>query len=466
MHYHSARSEEFVTMKKYFHLIIFILGIVLFPGQASAQVDFNKTPEDDLGNNEDEFQVYFFEGLKQSAIENYDRAVVAYQKCLQLDDTKPVVYFELGKNYKHLKNYGAAEEALKKAVDMDPSNEWFMGELYEAYLQQGNTKKAIKTVEQLAEQHPKYNDDLAALYVRFKEYKDALKLLDKLDKKQGITPERDRLRNKIYEATGQKEKQIENLEDRVADNPDDEENYLKLIYHYSENNETEKAFETAKKLLETHPESQIVHLALYKFYLNDDKPEKAVESMKVVIQSPQINPKSKLMVLSDFVKFVDSHPVYEEDLVEATAILSDNESPETFNELAQYYLKKGNKEKALKYFEEGYKRDQNNFTVLKNVLLLQIDMKAFEKARANAEEALTRYPAQPILYLIHGVALNELKQGEEASETLEIGLDFIIDNSKIEQDFYKQLSIAYTLMNNTSKAKTFSDKAKQFESSN
>ena len=452
--------------KKKLHIIFLFFGLVSLPYSILAQVDFNKTPDDDLGNTEDEFQVYFFEGLKQSAIENYDKAIVAYQKCLQLDDTKSVVYFELGKNYKELKNFGAAEESLEKAVDLEPSNEWFMGELYEVYLQQGNTKQAIRTVEKLTEQHPKYRDDLAVLYVRSKEYKDALKLLDKLDEEYGITPDRDRLRNEVYEATGQKKKQIENLKDRVADNPEDEENYLKLIYRYSENNQKEKAFETAKRLLETHPESQIVHLALYKFYLDDNNPDKAVESMKIVIQSPQINPKSKLMVLSDFVKFVDSNPEYEEDLIEATAILTENESPETFNELAQYYLKKGNKEKALKYFEEGYKRDSNNFTVLKNILLLQIDMKSYDKARINVEEALTRYPAQPILYLIHGVTLNELNQGKKASETLEMGLDFVIDDSKMEQDFYKQLSIAYTLQNNTNKAKSFSDKAKKLESSN
>ena len=453
-------------IKENLHKAILFLSLVILPFSNFAQVDFNKTPDDDLGNNEDEFQVYFFEGLKQHAIENYDKAVVSFKKCLQMDDTKPVVYFELGKNYKLLKNFGAAEEALEKAVDMEPENEWFLGELYEVYLQQGNTKQAIKTVESLAQYHPQYNDDLAALYVRSKEYKDALKLLDKLDEEQGYTPERDRLRNEVYAATGQKKKQIKNLEERVADNPGDEENYLKLIYRYSENNEKEKAFETAKKLLQEHPESQIVHLALYKFYLDDNETEKAVESMKIVIQSPEINPKSKLMVLSDFVKFVDAHPEYEEDLVEATAIISDNESPETFNELAQYYLKKGNKEKALKYFEEGYKRDPNNFTVLKNVLLLQIDRKEYAKARENVEEALTRYPAQPILYLIHGVTLNELKEGKEAAETLEMGLDFIIEDSTMEKDFYKQLSVSYTLLNNTNKAKTFSDKAKQLESSN
>lgn len=457
--------ESLMRIKKS-HKAIFILSLVILPFSMFAQVDFNKTPTDDLGNNEDEFQEYFFEALKQSGIENYDKAVTALQKCVQLDNTKPVIYFELGKNYNQLKNFGAAEDALKKAVDMEPSNEWFLDELCQAYLQQGDTKKAIKTIEQLVEYHPKYSNDLVALYVDAKEYKDALKLLDKLDEEQGYTLERDRLRNEVYAATGQKKKQIKNLEERVADNPEDEENYLKLIYRYSENNDKDMAFETAQKLLEAHPESKLVHLALYKFYLERNETEKALESMKIVIQSPQINPKSKMMVLSDFVKFVDAHPEYEPELVEATSILSDNESPETFNDLGQYYLKKGDKEKALKYFEEGLKRDPNNFMVQKNILLLQIDLKKYEEAKSNAEEALLRYPAQPILYLIHGVSLNELKQAKKAAETLEIGLDYIIDDPKMEQDFYKQLNLAYTLLNNTTKAKAFLEKAKQLESTN
>src|SRR5690606_22373341 len=160
----------------------------------------------------------------------------------------------------------------------------------------------------------------------------------------------------------------------------------------------------------------------------------------------------------------ETHPEYEEELVQATTIISSNDSPETFMELAQYYLKKGNKERAARYFEEGLKLDPNNFLALKNMLLLYIDLKEFEKVKQKSEAALNKYPAQSVLYLIHGVSLNALNKGKEAVETLETGLDYIIDDSKMEADFYKQLSIAYTLMNNTSKAKTFMDKAKQLES--
>ena len=64
------------------------------------------------------------------------------------------------------------------------------------------------------------------------------------------------------------------------------------------------------------------------------------------------------------------------------------------------------------------------------------------------------------------MALNKLNQPKEALESLETGLDYIIEDTKMEADFYYQLSKAYTLLNNTAKAKTFSDKAKQIQSPN
>jgi tetratricopeptide (TPR) repeat protein len=431
-----------------------------------AQVDFNKTPDDDLGDVEDRTQELFFEALKQKGIENYDRAVTALLQCIELDDSQSVFYYELGKNYNLLKNFGEAEDALKKAVKDQPDNEWYLDELYEVYAQQNDYDKAIKTVKQLVSYHPDYKEDLANLYYRTKKYKDALEILDELDKEQGITPSRDMLRNQIYAATGRKKDQIENLEERVEDNPDEESNYLALIYRYSENNDNEKAFETAKKLLEIKPNSQLVHLALYKFYLDENNPEQAIASMKIVLQSPQIKPEAKMKVLSDFVKFVGENPEYEQDLVEATSYTLDDTNEKSLVELAQYYLTKGDKTKSLEYYIEALKLDGDNFNILRNVLLLQIDTQNYEAAASRSQEALLKFPSQPLLYLINGVALNKLNRANEAVDTLEIGLDYIIDDPKMEADFYKQLSIAYTTLNNTVKAKTFSDKAKQLESTN
>lgn len=414
---------------------------------------------DDLGDVEDKFQEYFFEALKQKGIENYQKSADALQKCIIIDDSDPVLYYELGKNFKALKNFGAAEDALKKAVSKSPENEWFLDELYDVYIQQNEMDKALKTVKQLVKFHPDYKQDLASLYIELKKYKDALKLLDEMDEQLGYSEDRDFLRNQVYDITGNDEDRIENLEQRVKENPNDESAYLRLIYRYSETGKTQEAFDAAKSVLEHHPESQLVHLALYKFYLDENNTENAVKSMKIVLMSPEIKPEAKTKVLNDFVKFVGEHPEHEADLVEITTLVSQDKSVKTLLELGAYYLQTNDKEKALSYYEEALQQEPNNFKIIRDVLLLQVDLNKNDLAAKNSADALELFPAQPILYLINGVAHNNLTESAKAIESLEMGLDYVIENPKMEADFYIQLSEAYKQLDNISQSETFAKKA-------
>ncbi|MFC0603374.1 tetratricopeptide repeat protein [Winogradskyella pulchriflava] len=433
--------------------------LLIVPMFAVAQVDFNKRPDDDLGNVEDEFQEYFFEALKQKGIENYDKAIDALHKCLNLDSKKPVIYFELGKNYNKLKNFGAAEDNLKKAISMQPDNEWFLDELYDVYYQQDDINNAIKTIKQLVKYHPDYKEDLAALYFREKRYKQALELLDELDEQLGVSEARDAMRNDIYSITGNADDRIENLEQRIANNPNNEDNHLKLIYRYSQTGDKDKAYKAAQNLLKVKPDSKFVHLALYKFYLQDDKVEDAINSVKTVLTSPEINADAKTKVLKDFVAFVQKNPEYEGDLMDITALVDNNKDAQTHSDLGRYYLQAGDKVKALSNFKEALKQNPSDFKLIKDVLLLQLDIEDFKAVVKDGNEALELYPAQPILYLVNGVANNKLGNYKLAIENLEMGLDFLIDNPNMEGDFYSELSIAYKALNNISKSEAFAKKA-------
>ena len=455
-----AKATHLITfMNQHIYILLLFVGILIFPQTIHAQVDFNKRPDDDLGNYEDAYQEHFFEALKQKGIENYQRSVDALLKCIKIDDSDPTLFFELGKNYKALKNFGAAEDALKEAVSKAPENEWFLDELYDVYMLQNDLDKALKTVKQLVKFHPDYKQDLASLYIEAKKYKNALDILDELDEEFGYNQDRDFLRNQIYDATGNDDDRIENLEERIKSNPGDEASYLRLIYRYSETDNTEKAFETAKELLEVNPESELVHLALYKFYLDANKTDDAIQSMKTVLTSATIKPEAKAKVLNDFVNFVSAHPEYEPQLLEITALIDTDKSAKTLKELAQYHLKINDKEKALGYFEAVLAEDPNDFNTIKDVLLLRLDLNRDAEVIKLSSETLELYPAQPILYLVNGVANNKLNQPEKAIESLEMGIDFVIDDSKMLSDFYTQLSIAYKLNDNITKSETFAKKA-------
>ena len=93
--------------------------------------------------------------------------------------------------------------------------------------------------------------------------------------------------------------------------------------------------------------------------------------------------------------------------------------------------------------------------------MLQIDKGDFEKAETLSITALDTFPAQTLLYLINGVANNRLGRSNKAIEMLETGLDFLLEDPKMERDFYQQLQEAYTKKGDIKRADEYGKRASQ-----
>ncbi len=331
-------------------------------------------------------------------------------------------------------------------------------QFYELYYRQKEYEKSIPLVQRLIVFDEDYKEDLANLYTLTKQYDKALEQLDELDQIWGESDIRNALRAQIYRATGNTEGAIENLEQKIDNNPKNEKEYLNLIFLYSDQGNKEKAFETAKNLLKSNPKSQLVHLALYKFYLDEGNASEAIKSMKIVFASEEVDKETKYKVLGDFIQFVNENPEYETELAEIVNQFS-VENGRVYEKLGDYYAAKNRKEDALKAYEKGIIQDPDNYNLLKNTLLFQLEFKKYEAAAKLSAEGLEIFPAQALLYLLNGVANNGLEKSDAAIESLETGLDFILDDPKMERDFYEQLSFAYTTKGDTQKAKMYSEKA-------
>lgn len=456
--------------QSFLYTFIFLFGIIVSqhiyaqeinPSPSKDNNDTVENPMDELGNVSDAFQENFFEGLKQKAIENYELALSALnkaEKAANTEENKAVVYFEMGKNHVFLKEYDLAEINFNKVLKSQGDKLDVLEQFYDLYYQQKEYEKSIPLVKKLVEFDEDYKEDLANLYTLTKKYDEALKQLDDLDETWGESDIRNALRAQIYRATGNTEGAIENLEGKIDKNPKSEREYLNLIYLYSEQGNTEKAFETAKNLLKNNPKSEIVHLALYKFYLDDGNATEAINSMKTVFASEDIDKETKYKVLADFIQFVNSNPDYEAELTRVVEQFS-VENGRVYEKIGDYYAAKNRKEDALKAYEKGIVINPDNFNLLKNTILLQIDFQKYEAAAKLSSEGLEIFPAQPLLYLLNGVANNGLNLSDNAIESLEMGLDFLMEDPKMERDFYNQLSLAYSQKGDAKKAKTYSDKA-------
>ncbi|PQB05515.1 tetratricopeptide repeat protein [Aureitalea marina] len=446
---------------------LFFLIVLLATSLGYAQ---DEEREDDLGDVTDAFQTNFFEALKQKGIENYELALNALQRAQNEAQDEPdqlaVVYFERGKNYAALKRYDEAEVTYKQVLEIKVEQLDVMEALYDVYYQQKDYDKAVPLVRQLIRYDEDYKEDLANLLVRTKEYPQALELLDELDLKWGESAYRNALRRQIYKVTGDKEGAISSLEGKIDKSSKNEQDYLNLIYLYSEEGKTEKAFQTALELQRQIPKSELVHLALYKFYLDKGQADQAMLSMDVIFSSSQIDKENKFKVLNDFLTYVGKHPEMQSELDKVIGKFDGQDDGKVYEQLGDYHLSRSDRASALRFYRRGVEKDPNNFSLLKNTLLLQIDVKEFEPALELSNNGLELFPAQPLLYLLNGVVNIEMGNPERAIEVLETGLDFLYDDPKMERDFYRQLESAYNQKGNSKKAAEYARKASELKLDN
>lgn len=445
-------------MKLKVSFLIFFFSLICF-NAVFSQDTFNNLPNEDLGNASDEFQEAFFEALKEKANGNYEKATDFLKKCQEINESQSVVYFELGKNFKALKDYDFAEEYLKAALKIEKTNEWYLDELYDVYLKMKSTEQAIKVLKELLPFHNDYKEDLVDLYIDVKKYSNALNLLNELDESSNYSIQREKTRFKIYNLINDFRAKESYLIKQIQKYPKKESYYLKLIVFYSEQNDLEKALKISENLLQVLPNSDRVHLSLYKFNLQQTKIDAAVESLMIVCNSPVIPAKSKIKTLNDFKNFVKANPSYESLLADVLDQL-ENTKPEQSNKAKAEALLKFKKYKlALSYFEKAIQSEPNNFYLYKQVALLSLQEKIYERALEYSSQGMKLFPVQPLFYLINGTSNNLINNPNKAIDSLELGIDFVINDNQLKYDFYLQLSESYKLLGKTKQYNEYFNKA-------
>ena len=411
-------------------------------------------------SKQEQFQDQFYEGLKQKGIENYNKAITAFTQCAELFPERAVVFYELGDLFLKTKSYNRSESYLQKAIELDPKQFWYKEKLYQLYVNSKDYNKAIEALKPLLHKDRDYEKDLINLYTETGRYEEALVQIEYLDKRYGYNSNRDQTRVEIYKLTKNVKSHLNFLKQRLKTDPNSSKNFLNLIYTLSQYNLKNEAFLTAKQFLSTHPKSHIAHVALYKFYLDAKQYDNAISSMKIVTASNILEPYMKLKVLQDFMQFVKDNPKYEDILLEIQPTESLDVSNRSNIEWAEFYLQQNKIDKAIEFFEKSIKDSPNKLMAIKTLAQLYVKTKQFNRAASFSEKQLDFHPTQIELYLIYGQSKLALNLPQDAVERLEMGLDFIFEDSDMSLSYYELMVDIYTKLNNIKKAESFTNKVK------
>jgi len=439
-----------------FKMYSWLIGMLFVPTLLLAQ-----TEPEDVAAVDDKFQNFFYESLKQKGIENYDKAIEALEKCKELEPNNAVVYFELGKNYLLQKKYKDAYDNFEKVTQMDPKNRWAWVGMYDVCYDTHDYNQAIIIVQKLIEFKADYKEDLTSLYMNTQQYDKALELINELNEKVGRSDKRDLYKADILRDAKYQTAEKNNLLDQIKKFPKEESNYISLIYLYSQSNQEEKALEIAKKLEKEIPTSDWAQVSLFKFHLNNGDGDNAVKAMNIVLPSKKIDPKIKHRILNEFLLFAKNNPKYEPDLDKAIGYFDNDKEVKVAKEIGKFYAGKANWPKAVKYFEMHLKNAPEDMETLLLLLQAYTENNQFDALAKKADELTQLFPTQPQFYYYAGLAYNQLTSFKKATDILETGLDFVIDDTALEINFNIQLGEAYNGLGDMKKKEKYFSKANE-----
>ena len=443
-------------MKRPFYIILFLVL------QCNSAWLWAQTEPEDIKVETDKFQDLFYESLLQKGIENYDKAVVALDKAMKYKPNDATVNYELGKNYLALKDYKNAYNAFENAAKIDPKNKWFWAGMYDVCYETKNFTQGITVINKLIEFDLKYKEDLTSLYMGTNQFEKALILIQELDETIGKTDRRELYKSQILSDGKFQNIEISNLVSQIEKYPNEESNYLSLIFLYSKNNEEVKAFEIVKKLEKAIPNSEWAQVTLFKKYLDTNDGPKAINAMNIVLASSKIDSKIKHRILNEFLIFSDKNPQYSTDLEKAVAYFDNDKSVDVNKEIGKFFHAKKQWEKAIKYYEKSI-NNRSEVAIESNLLLLQAftEMKQFDVVAKKASIMLESFPTQPQFYYYAGLANNQLNDFKKSKDLLEMGMDYVVENKELEINFNIQLGEAYNGLGDFKKKELFFSKANQ-----
>ena len=436
-----------------FAFLLFSFGNHLF---AQENPDSIALVEDQLENN-------FYEAVKQRGIENYDKAIVSIQKCIEKEPKNAAFQYELGKNYLSLKNYVDAESAFKKAVELDNKQRWYWNGLYDVYYQTKDYQKSIPIVEKLIEFDPNMKEDLVSLFMNTNQHGKALDLLKDMESKSKLTSTMEFYKLKIQESNTYSKPQKEQLEEAIKKNPKVEQNYIDLIVLYTSFNQEDKAFEVAKQLEKEIPNSDWAHVSLVKFHLNNNDGENASKSLFKILENDFIDLKIKHRVFNEFLIFAVKNPSYLKDIDKAIPYFDNDREINVAKELAKFFWKKDDLDKTAFYFEKGLKKNPEDVDAMELYLEVLIQKQDYQLVTRRADDYIESFPTQADFYFYSGLGYNQLKEYKKAKNILENGLDFVIENKILEANFYKQLIISCENLNDSATKQMYTNKLKQLQ---
>lgn len=441
-------------------LLVFILLIGFFPSIQQAQ-----DTKDPLKEKERrEFNELFFEAEKHKSLGNGEEAQAIYLRLHDIDEDNSTVSYELAMIYGQQSNKDEAVYFAERAVSGDPNNHWYLlllSQIYGGFDMNGQQVDLLKKLVALDTNNPDYQYELAMAYLRNNEPRNAIVELDKLERNLGINEVISDQKKSIYLEMGELENAAIEIEKLIEAYPRNLNYYGSLAQLYRANGLDEEAFTIYKEMLKIDRSDPRVHLDLAKYYKEHDQYDSSLVHLTIAVKSPDLDIDQKVpVILSLFELSANDTNLRAKAYSMLETVVSQNaNNPKAYALYGDFLSRDGFDIKALKAFKKAVTLEGGSkFEVWEQILLIEVQNEFYDSLRIDAPAVIELFPNQPVPYLFAGIAFLFNKEAFESVSILEEGLNYVIGNSRLKEQFYAQLASGYHELGENDKSDSYFEK--------
>jgi len=394
-----------------------------------------------------QFTFLYSEALKNKMLGREQIAVDQFTQCLRMKPQSSASAYQLSVISFDKEDYGKAKMYADFCLKIKPNNEWYLllrgsiaKRLNEKEIQQNIYKK-------LVEANPNslnYNYELAIINFDNKEYSEALTILLYLQEQIGVNENVSFLKNHIYYELKRFDAIQLELKTLSKAFPDSVKYSDMLAEFYLKFNQPDKALAMYKDVLEKDISNANALVGISWIYGKLERYREGYPYLLLNIENESISFVRKLKVAKLYLDAKKNK--LDEDSIQAIYERMVKEKELTGEFLSKYiaylYLRKdlSNAEKysllAINKFPDNYSSWDYYFNVL-------LTLNRPEALNKYAKKGLEYFPNHGSVYFYCGYSYFLLKDYQNAVDYLEMGVDYVVDNEELENQFYLTIAESY-----------------------
>jgi tetratricopeptide (TPR) repeat protein len=452
-------------------LLLLLLAITLPQGVLAQKK--KKSDDSPRGIRLREAEFYFTEGEKFFILEDYAKALLYYQRALEINPENGTVHYKiadvLARSNKQ-DDLVKASISIDNALKLEKTNKYF-------FLLAANIANSLARFDKAAEYYEtmtkeikgteEYLYELAAIYQYANKPEEAIKVYNRAEAALGVNEISSTQKMRLYLEAGKTKEAFEEGEKLLTTYPEEERYVMAFAEVLSQKGMKNEAIQYLEKFSSENPDAGNAKMLLAGLYRDVGQEPKARPILMSLFDDSAIEPGSKLIVLGAYnaeISQARNKKIIDADK-EAFALNLFEKLKAAHPQDANVHIVGGdiylsigkNREAQLEYLK-ATQLDDVSFEVWENLLYLEINLEQWENVLAHSERALELYPNQSMIHYFNGWGLFRKNRFTEAVASLEQAKRMVGSNAALASDINSLLGDTYNATKEFSKSdKAFED---------